>query len=115
MWEEARAKQEALRDPGPGPSSGPRPTGRSPKRCASNSRPPAAAAASAGVWVLEESGKIRPVPVRTGITDNTYAALLNGDLSEGMKVILGTGGAAASTQAQGSAMGGMMMMGPPRR
>ena len=25
------------------------------------------------VWILEDTGKIRPIPVRTGITDNTYS------------------------------------------
>jgi len=67
------------------------------------------------VWILEDSGKIRPVPVRTGVTDNSYSALISGELKEGLKVILGTGAAAATTTQQGIPMGGMMMMGPPPR
>lgn len=115
LFEEVRAKREALRGSGARPEgSGSRPAGP----VTEEMRKQFAAARSRDgfgqVWVLEESGKIRPVPVRTGITDNTYAALLNGDLSEGMKVILGTGSSAGSTQTQGPSMGGMMMMGPPR-
>ena len=69
------------------------------------------------VWILDDSGKIRPVSVRTGVTDNSYSALISGDLKEGLKVILGTGaGAAATTNQQGGPMPGMMFMGgPPRR
>ncbi len=68
------------------------------------------------IWILEDSGKIRPVSVRTGVTDNSYSALISGDLKEGMKVILGTGaGAAATANQQSGAMPGMMFMGPPRR
>jgi HlyD family secretion protein len=68
------------------------------------------------VWILEDTGKIRPIPVRTGITDNSYTALAGGDLlKEGMKIILGSGAATATTN-QGRIGGpGMMMMGGPGR
>ena len=70
------------------------------------------------VWILDDTGKVRPIPVRTGITDNSYTALAGGDLlKEGMKIILGAGGgttAANQNQARGG-MPGMMMMGGPGR
>jgi len=70
------------------------------------------------VWILEDSGKIRPIPIRTGITDNSYTALVSGELKEGMKIILGTGtGTTAGnqqTQFRGGP-GGMMFMGGPGR
>lgn len=70
------------------------------------------------VWILDETGKIRPIPVRTGITDNSYTALAGGDLlKEGMKIILGVGGATTNAnQGRGGMPGpGMMMMGGPGR
>jgi len=70
------------------------------------------------VWILEDTGRIRPIPVRTGITDNSYTALAGGDLlKEGMKIILGSGnGTTTANQNQmRGGMPGMMMMGGPGR
>jgi len=69
------------------------------------------------VWILEDSGKIRPIPVRSGITDNSYTALVGGDLKEGMKIILGSGNGTSTTATnfQRGGMPGMMMMGGPGR
>lgn len=72
---------------------------------------------SSQVWILEADGKIRPVPVRTGVTDNSFTALVGGNLEEGMMIILGVGTGASTTgqnQTRGG-MPGMMMMGGPGR
>jgi hypothetical protein len=118
IFDELKAKREAMRASGQAPApegAGPRPDG---PMTEDQRKEFAAARVRDGfgqVWILEDTGKIRPVPVRTGITDNTYAALLAGDLKEGIKVILGTGaGSAAATTQQGPPMG-MMFGGPPRR
>jgi HlyD family secretion protein len=123
LFEEMRAKREAMRGSGQAPApegAGQTPESRSPRPTGPVTdemrKEFAAARARNGfgqVWILEDSGQIHPVPVRTGISDNSYAALLSGDLKEGMKVILGTGAAAANQQ-QGAPMG-MMFGGPPRR
>lgn len=111
LFEEMKAKREAMSGSGPAPEgSGPLTEEQRKEFAAARSR-----AGFGQVWILEETGKVRPVPVRTGISDNSYAALLAGDLSEGMKVILGNGSASASAQQQGAPMGMMMMGGPPRR
>jgi len=52
------------------------------------------------VWVLDELGKLKPFPVRTGITDNTYSELRGGELKEGLKIIIGLETAIASSQTQ---------------
>jgi HlyD family secretion protein len=72
---------------------------------------------SSQVWILEENGKLRPVPVRTGITDNSFTALVSGDLKEGMTIILGAGSGTTTnnTQNQRGGPGGMMFMGGGRR
>lgn len=121
LFEEMKAKRDAMRGSKPGPEgAGPAPEGAGPRPggpMTDEQRKAFAAARSRDgfgqVWVLEDTGKIRPVPIRTGISDNSYAALLSGDLKEGMTVILGTGAAAASQQ--NPPMGMMMMGGPPRR
>lgn len=67
------------------------------------------------VWVLDEAGKLKPYMVRTGLTDNSYTELTRSELKEGMKVILGLQGAAATTttgqqnQQRGPGGPGMMM------
>jgi HlyD family secretion protein len=52
---------------------------------------------SGQVWALDETGKIKLIMVRTGVTDNTYSEMTRGELKEGMKVILGELGASATT------------------
>jgi hypothetical protein len=63
-------------------------------------------------------GKLKPIFVRTGVTDNTFSELLSGELKEGMKVILGeatAAQAAAANQQRGpGGMPGMMFMGGGR-
>jgi len=55
--------------------------------------PTAAAAAHLGgqqvVWELASGGQIRPLAVRTGITDYTYTQLLAGDLKTGDRLVVG--------------------------
>lgn len=41
------------------------------------------------VWVQDEKGKLTPVFIRTGVTDNTYTEIIRGDLKEGQLVITG--------------------------
>jgi HlyD family secretion protein len=57
--------------------------------------------ASATVWLVGEQGRPDPVAVRTGASDDTGAALLEGALSEGQQVIIGV----ANSQNQGRYFG----------
>jgi HlyD family secretion protein len=41
------------------------------------------------VYVLDESKKLKPVSIRTGITDGRYTQVLSGDLKEGDEVVVG--------------------------
>jgi HlyD family secretion protein len=62
----------------------------------------------ARIWV-EENGQLRPIFLRTGVTDNTYTEVKWGDLKEGQKVI--TGYTLSAEQRQGSQpRGGMMFL-----
>jgi HlyD family secretion protein len=63
------------------------------------------------VWVLDELGKLKPFPVRTGITDNTYSEITRSELKEGLKIIIGLETAIASSQTQqGGQFGGPQQM-----
>ncbi|WGL17763.1 efflux RND transporter periplasmic adaptor subunit [Microbulbifer bruguierae] len=44
------------------------------------------------LWVLED-GILKPVRVRTGISDSRYTEIVDGDLREGMRVVTGLSGA----------------------
>jgi HlyD family secretion protein len=62
----------------------------------------------ARIWV-EENGQLRPIFLRTGVTDNTYTEVKWGDLKEGQKVI--TGYTLSAEQREGSRPpGGMMFL-----
>ncbi len=41
------------------------------------------------VWVLDEAGKPKAIPIETGITDGTATEITAGDVREGMEVIVG--------------------------
>lgn len=41
------------------------------------------------VWALDESGKLKPIFVRLGVSDNTYTQIVWGDLKEGDQIIIG--------------------------
>ncbi len=43
------------------------------------------------VWIENEKGKLRPVFIKTGITDNSYTQVIWGNLKEGQEVITGEG------------------------
>lgn len=45
------------------------------------------------VWIEDENGKLRPVFIRTGVTDNSYTQVVWGNLKQGQKVITGEGSA----------------------
>jgi HlyD family secretion protein len=58
----------------------------------------------ARVWIEDANGKLKPVFLRTGVTDNNFTEVVSGDLKEGQLVITGVVGT------QSTAQGG----GPPR-
>lgn len=60
------------------------------------------------VWVEDESGKLKLIFIRTGVTDNTYTEVKGGSLKEGQEVI--TGEASGSERRSSSQRGGMMFM-----
>jgi len=41
------------------------------------------------VWIEDEKGKLQPVTIKTGVTDNSYTEVIWGDLKEGQEVIIG--------------------------
>ena len=45
------------------------------------------------VWIEDENGKLRPVLIKTGMTDNSYTQVVWGNLKEGQEVITGEGSA----------------------
>jgi HlyD family secretion protein len=59
--------------------------------------------AAGRVWVLDETGKPRPVQVRTGLSDGTHSELVSGELAQGAQVIIGT---AEAGKARSSTTGG---------
>ena len=56
---------------------------------------------SATVWLVGEQGRPNPIAVKTGASDDTGAALLEGALSEGQQVIIGV----ANSKSQGGYFG----------
>jgi len=61
----------------------------------------AAASPATTVWLLGEDGRPSPVAVRIGAIDDNAAALLEGPLSEGQQIIVGT----ANSKGQGGYFG----------
>jgi HlyD family secretion protein len=61
----------------------------------------ASAAASSTVWVVGGDGRPNPVAVKLGASDDSGAALLDGSLTEGQQLIIGT----ANSQRQGGYFG----------
>jgi HlyD family secretion protein len=65
----------------------------------------------ARVWTQDETGKLKMVFVRTGVTDNTYTEIIGGELKEGMEVITGEAPQATSSDRNSSNLRrGMMFM-----
>jgi hypothetical protein len=44
------------------------------------------------VWIEDKGGKLMPVFIRTGVTDNMFTEIVRGDLKEGQLVITGLNG-----------------------
>jgi HlyD family secretion protein len=67
---------------------------------------------SGQVWVQDDLGKVFPVFVRLGITDNNYTEVRGGELKEGMKMLLGEENPAnaAKTTQQNMGFGGPTMI-----
>jgi HlyD family secretion protein len=66
----------------------------------------------ARVWIQDETGKLKMVFIRTGVTDNAYTEITGGDITEGMEVITGENAQAASSSNRNSnnLRRGMMFM-----
>jgi HlyD family secretion protein len=76
--------------------------------------PQAAGPASPGagqrlVWKIEPDGKLRPVPVRTGLTDGVHSEVLSGQLQPGD--LLATGQSTEPAAKSGAVRNPMMPMG----
>ncbi len=41
------------------------------------------------IWILDENNNLKPIPVKTGVTDNSYSELIEGHLEEGQSIITG--------------------------
>jgi len=41
------------------------------------------------IWILDEKNNLKPIPVKTGVTDNSYSELIEGHLEEGQSIITG--------------------------
>jgi len=52
----------------------------------------------ARVWIEDANGKLKPVFLRTGVTDNSFTEVVWGDLKEGQLVITGVAGTQSQTQ-----------------
>ncbi len=64
------------------------------------------------IWVLDENNNLKPVPVKTGVTDNSYSELLEGILEEGQLIITGeeVSNVKTSNSNSSSSMNQMMRM-----
>lgn len=64
----------------------------------------------ARVWIENEEEKLRPIMIRTGVTDNTYTEVIWGNLKEGQQVITGMASGKESDRRSSSSMRGMGFM-----
>ena len=64
------------------------------------------------IWILDENSILKPIPVKTGVTDNSYSELLEGMLAEGQIIVTGedTTSTKTSSSNQSSSMNQMMRM-----
>jgi HlyD family secretion protein len=67
-----------------------RPNGAGPASGHQSANQAASSKSSATVWLVGDNGRPTPVAVRLGASDDSSAALLDGALSEGQQVIIGT-------------------------
>jgi len=61
------------------------------------------------VWI-EENGKLKPIFLRIGVTDNSYTQIIRGNLKEGQEVITGKGSDSKRSSRSSLMRGGMMFM-----
>ncbi len=54
------------------------------------------------VWIIDENGKLKPVPIKKGVADSSYTEVSGGGLQEGQKVITGLASGAESSQSSKS-------------
>jgi HlyD family secretion protein len=57
------------------------------------------------VYTLDEKGQLKPVRIRTGISDGNFVAMLGGDLKEGQELITGIEGVRAGANQNKNAPG----------
>lgn len=64
------------------------------------------------VWAVDENEKLKPIPIKTGVTDNSYTEVAGGNLKEGQEVITGIMSGKESTQSSmtGDSMRNMLRM-----
>jgi len=62
------------------------------------------------VWILDESGALKPIMIKAGVTDNSYTEVVEGKLTEGHQVITGIDSGKESNEGSNSnnSMRGMM-------
>jgi HlyD family secretion protein len=59
------------------------------------------------VWILDENKKLRPVPVRLGLSDGTSSEVIDSRLKEGDEVVVGVVSEVAGTTRPTNPLGGM--------
>ena len=62
------------------------------------------------VWVEDETGKLKLIFIRTGVTDNSYTEIKGENLKEGQEVITGVSSGQEGRSSSRSSMRGMMRM-----
>jgi HlyD family secretion protein len=62
----------------------------------------AAGASSAILWTVDNQGTLRPVRVRTGLSDESHTEVSGTGLTVGTKIVIGVAGGATSGDASGS-------------
>jgi len=65
------------------------------------------------VWMMDASGKLSMMLVRTGVTDTSYTEIVRSELKEGDVILAGTVSGTAASAANRQGMPGMMFMGGP--
>jgi HlyD family secretion protein len=75
-----------------GPSAA-RPTSGSGFGSGSGQRQGSRSRQMAHVWTLDANGKLKPIFLRLGVTDNSFTQVIWGDLKEGEQIITGANGA----------------------
>lgn len=62
----------------------------------------------ARVWIENDKGKVRPIFIKTGVTDNSFTEVIHGDLKEGQLIITGIG-SESENKSSSSLRRGMMI------